>query len=354
MIPLLLTAIGAYLIGDSQRASQTFADGGEIKLLAPNGKPSNLTPEQWHIVRTPEFKAWFGDWENDAANASKIVDENGEPLIVYHRSKKKFNLFDVDKQLNGWLGKGFYFSGSKLEFKDYGRTLLSVFLNIKNPFIVKGESPTDFLYEVMKSIDNNTSTFNTTLTLKENNYDGVIYKHWDYESKMFSCFESNQIKLADGTNTTFDGSNPDIRFAKGGKMDKEITCINCKWQWNTKDSEAWDMYVCHKCGFNNRAFYDSDPIGNSYANGGKVNTETELNENAKSLRQVNKYIDKVYKGVILVKGEGYFYIASDIEEIADKIASLYTTSIPVYSIKEQTVQAWIDDVGHLLKRSDYN
>ena len=34
------------------------------KLLAPNGKPSNLSTEQWHLVRTPEFKQWFGDWES--------------------------------------------------------------------------------------------------------------------------------------------------------------------------------------------------------------------------------------------------------------------------------------------------
>ena len=33
------------------------------ELLAPNGKPSNLTPEQYKLVRTPAFKAWFGDWE---------------------------------------------------------------------------------------------------------------------------------------------------------------------------------------------------------------------------------------------------------------------------------------------------
>lgn len=51
--------------------------------LAPNGKPSNLTDEQYKLVRTPEFKAWFGDWENDPENASKVVDENGEPLVVY-------------------------------------------------------------------------------------------------------------------------------------------------------------------------------------------------------------------------------------------------------------------------------
>jgi hypothetical protein len=32
------------------------------------------------------------------------------------------------------------------------------------------------------------------------------------------AFDSNQIKLADGTNTTFDEKNPDIRFSKGGKV----------------------------------------------------------------------------------------------------------------------------------------
>jgi L-amino acid N-acyltransferase YncA len=54
--------------------------------LAPNGKPSKLNDQQWEQVRTPEFKAWFGDWENNPENASKVVDENGEPLVVYHGS----------------------------------------------------------------------------------------------------------------------------------------------------------------------------------------------------------------------------------------------------------------------------
>jgi len=32
-------------------------------MLAPNGKPTNLTERQWAQVRTPLFKRWFGDWE---------------------------------------------------------------------------------------------------------------------------------------------------------------------------------------------------------------------------------------------------------------------------------------------------
>ena len=66
-----------------------YADGGSV-LLAPNGKPSNLTPEQYKLVRTPEFKQWFGDWENDPANSSKVVDFNGEQLVCYHGSNEVF------------------------------------------------------------------------------------------------------------------------------------------------------------------------------------------------------------------------------------------------------------------------
>ena len=31
--------------------------------LAPNGNRSNLSEENWALVRTPAFKRWFGDWE---------------------------------------------------------------------------------------------------------------------------------------------------------------------------------------------------------------------------------------------------------------------------------------------------
>ena len=68
------------------------------RLLAPNGKVSNLTEKQYAQVRTKAFKRWFGDWENDPTNASKIVDKNGEPLIVYHESPNVFNTFDVSKK----------------------------------------------------------------------------------------------------------------------------------------------------------------------------------------------------------------------------------------------------------------
>lgn len=63
--------------------------------LAPNGQPSilyksykdlgytdqeaeNLTAQ----VYSDEFISWFGDWLNDPQNASKVVDDNGQPLVL--------------------------------------------------------------------------------------------------------------------------------------------------------------------------------------------------------------------------------------------------------------------------------
>ena len=53
-------------------------------MKAPNGNSTNLTERQWLQVRTKSFKEWFGDWINNPANASKVVDENGEPLVTWH------------------------------------------------------------------------------------------------------------------------------------------------------------------------------------------------------------------------------------------------------------------------------
>ena len=70
-------------------------------MLAPNGKPTHLTEQQWLQVRTQEFKDWFCDWINDPVNASKVVDENGEPKIVYHQTSADFTTFEVGRAGRG-------------------------------------------------------------------------------------------------------------------------------------------------------------------------------------------------------------------------------------------------------------
>jgi hypothetical protein len=80
---------------------------------------------------TPEFKRWFGD--------SKVVDENGEPLVVYHGTADDVSVFGLSR--NGALGGGIYFTDASFaagKFADRsaverpngsaGRNVIPVFL----------------------------------------------------------------------------------------------------------------------------------------------------------------------------------------------------------------------------------
>jgi len=293
-----------------------YADGGEVQLLAPNGKPSNLTPEEYKLVRTPEFKAWFGDWENDPENASKIVDDNGEPKVVYHGSRSQFTTFDLSKsgESNTLARVGFWFSaieGFGLNFTAYtwygdikGDVGIeyAVFLSIKNPKVfVAGETNELFsdsyerfrtdVYAVadMSARDANIGGLGMAMKnpkqtideyrsmLKSDGYDGIVIKQTRFDKRTARILNDqivalypNQIKLADGSNTTFDPNNPDIRYADGGFLSQIIVCKGCGWSWDTSDSDESDKYVCHQCGFDNRTYYDADPIGNKMAHGGKI------------------------------------------------------------------------------------
>ena len=110
----------------------------EGNLLAPNGKKSNLTERQYAQVRTKAFKDWFGDWENNPSEASKVVDKNGEPLVVYHgTSSAPFNIFDKNRigsrNLFGTHKEGFYFTDLKENAK-------SVAINMnRGDLIINGE-----------------------------------------------------------------------------------------------------------------------------------------------------------------------------------------------------------------------
>lgn len=108
-------------------------------LKAPNGADTKLTPEQWAMVRTKAFKAWFGDWENDPENASKIVDENGEPMVVYRGQ-------NWDKQ-DGKMTSGLFVSLDEDFAEGYG-DVKPLFVRSVNPF--NGEKDAESLRQFVE------------------------------------------------------------------------------------------------------------------------------------------------------------------------------------------------------------
>lgn len=231
---------------------QAKADGSFMK--APNGRPTNLTEKQWLQVRTPEFKEWFGDWENDPTNASKVVDENGEPMVVYHGSRNSLTYFSKN-----FAGKnnpdidvsrlGFFFTDDIEEAKYHtGKTtndgyerdgdtpqVYSTFLNLRDPYeVATGEDATYY-------IDNNTRV----LYAEDNGYDGVIVQ--GESNVVYLAFEPNNIKSATENTGSFDGMNDDIRYSSHDAADQEDLDMQDLEEVATSMAEALgeDVRVIH-------------------------------------------------------------------------------------------------------------
>ena len=238
-------------------------DGTFMK--APNGLPTKLNEKQWLQVRTEAFKNWFGDWENDPENASKVVDpETGEPKVVYHGTGSKFWEFKYDSDANE-LGAGYYFTDDevlahryaedieladnqkKLEdlaynifidmgheeddlydneyVEDYNKAydqaekelfgqpnVIPVFLNIKNPYRLNDINP-----------------YNARSLAAQFSNDGIIdtafaqrHETLSTDGVQYSVFNSNQIKSATDNTGEFSTENDDIRFRTNAKFNEDL------------------------------------------------------------------------------------------------------------------------------------
>ena len=212
-------------------------------MTAPNGEKTKLDAEQWATVRTTNFKNWFGDWENNPDNASKVVDENGEPLVAYHGTtndettrvwNEKTKTYDTShepftvfkREVDGLPNSGLFFNSSEDNAYEYGYNNYAVYLSAKNPLVIDCKGS---LYNSIKHDGKTMDTYDWANWAEENGYDGVIFKNIkdgvDYGSMQdttddYVVFKSNQIKSAENNNGDFSADNNDIRFSLKSMMAK--------------------------------------------------------------------------------------------------------------------------------------
>jgi len=150
------------------------------------------------VTETPAFKRWFGD--------SKVVDANGNPLVVYHGTKDDITKFDKRKSRTN---KAFFFAtdrgfASSPAYTGYiggrakgGGNVMPVYLSIKNPLVLD-----DLSYNPM---------FESGVIDEARNagHDGI---HVTKDGRWIA-FEPKQIKSAIGNVGTFDPENADIRYS---------------------------------------------------------------------------------------------------------------------------------------------
>jgi len=172
--------------------------------------------------RTKEFKQWFGD--------SKIVDADGNPLIMYHgslsfnpakydkeaanRGDKPFTIFGKEGGQAGWSEEGHYFANTPEESLNYTfgdpSLVKSFYLSAKNPYVFDW-SRTEF---------DEDAWWPTEKELKKMGHDAVIVYEgedggyhgpqnvWGSNLKEVIVFDANQIKEIENTKPT---SSPDYR-----------------------------------------------------------------------------------------------------------------------------------------------
>ena len=106
-----------------------------------------------NITQSKQFIRWFGDWQNSPAKASKVVDNNGEPLVLYHQTEKEFTTFDTKQKGSGEFDSemptGIFMKPTNNDIGVGGNIQMPLYASIKNPLIVNNRS------ELVKFYDKN-------------------------------------------------------------------------------------------------------------------------------------------------------------------------------------------------------
>lgn len=173
--------------------------------------------ENENQIYSSQFKNWFGDWENDFKNASKIVNKDKTPMIMYHGSYSNFNIFDKQKRgQSGTLAakKAFWFTSSKdhaTNFSGGSESLVRPFyINARKVIVFDAKDVPAWNTSMLHQIRNRI----VQKAIREGK-DGVIFKNmFDLgggpNTTIVAVFEPNQIKSAVNNNGNFDINSDNV------------------------------------------------------------------------------------------------------------------------------------------------
>jgi len=134
--------------------------------------------------------------------------------------------------------------------------------------------------------------------------------------------------VCENLNEYADGGTTITKFKNEQEMEQMIQCVQCDWTWSTADSDEADKYVCHKCGFDNSLFYDSEILKPTL-------TIQEIAE--KHNEDIDYVIDQ------LVKGTEHEMEHTDNIDVAKKISLHHVAETPDYYEKLEKME--LEDGG---------
>ncbi len=170
------------------------------------GRFPEIPPAITREERDANFARWFGD--------SKVVDESGAPLVVYHGTGADVAEFDpaaLGRNFRGDYGTGFYFTQNAKDAARYAQSsageapnIVPVHLSLKNPAIIKAAFGDGDLWRMVPGAR---TADELTQGLIAQGYDGVIVnggRGGALYVKEAVAFRPEQIKSAIGNSGRFD------------------------------------------------------------------------------------------------------------------------------------------------------
>ncbi|MGM9861791.1 MAG: hypothetical protein ACI30W_04275, partial [Muribaculaceae bacterium] len=263
-------------------------------------------------------------------NCSKVVDENGEPLVVHHgttsdEEKRAWNAkggyYDIEhrkfsifkRNVDGLKNAGFFFNSDADNAYGYGYNTYDVYLNLKNPLVIDAKGSA---YSSIEHSEKEMDTYEWSAYAEGNGYDGVIFRNvrdgvdygaMDKPTTDYVAFKPTQIKSATDNVGTFDGTNRDIRYQRGGKR-RAVSAAQ-------------------------RSLFDADFFDEpSDTTTTEVTDKRDLTDIAERVnKQIDEYCEQLYDYLSLPEGEE---MPKDIEDGIEASTSALRASLKDYYLAE--------------------
>ncbi|MDY5312511.1 MAG: hypothetical protein SPG91_07140, partial [Oscillospiraceae bacterium] len=111
---------------------------------------SSVKPKFENVTKSQQFKRWFGDWEKKPNTASKIVNEDGTPRIIYHQTAADFNVFSNANPLAGRndseTPNGFFAKDNDADIGVGGNKQMALYGDMKKPLHFKDRADANAWY----------------------------------------------------------------------------------------------------------------------------------------------------------------------------------------------------------------
>jgi hypothetical protein len=236
---------------DAVVARFTNADGTKAPgwMKAPNGLNTKLSERRWVMVRTENFKRWFGDWEHAQAAAADRKEsgdrvpglpaeadagttgparrtwgldrDTGEPALYFHGTRDDLEAFDLDhpnRKDHGWLGRGVYLTDSYPLARGYAFNkagagepkVLELFAAVQNPYVATLANKQALRFAGPEA------SAEVTRRARALAHDGVVLRHGDGSVELVA-FEPGQVKSADNIGTF--AATDQIRYSRGQTLE---------------------------------------------------------------------------------------------------------------------------------------